>query len=324
MKRPLSINKQMATIFRNRPVYLFEKSEIVKLLNQTNIDNGIAETVKPKTVAKYLERFQKLGNPIVEQVTDPSGNIRFRCTNPALALAYLQGHWQDYRPGMPPTVPPIRPADSVRHRVVYKLQLSNSELELVRGAGTWERFGRSPGYWRVNDIDFSLRVWSSGKARVFLKDDWRKGMQQLFGAELVHQVEFEIANGNGHVGWARHPPVESSNLPVGNLLKVTNPEGKVTTFQYGFSQIKTGELDRHGPENEPYADLTEKWLFDELKFKTDLVNKIASLDRVLGFLSQNQTKTNELLDRLLNGNKLKPDQQPYQAPSEDKGDYSYR
>lgn len=136
-------------------------------------------------------------------------------------------------------------------------------------------------------------------------------------------MESEIANGNGEAGWARKPQIQTSSLPVGNVFRVVNPEGKVTIFQYGFSQIPSGELDRHGPQNEPYADLTEKWLFDELKFKTDLVSKIASLDRILESLENTQLKTNDLLNKLMN-NKPKPEEQPYQAPSEDKRDYSYR
>jgi len=276
----------------------------------------------------YLRRLGKMG--ISERVQVPRGaKPAFRCASVFKAKSYLEGHYQDYTPGMGPTNPPIRPADSIKHRPVYKLQLTNSELELVRGVGVFERSGRSPGYYRINTDTFSLRVWPNRnapnfKARIFLKGDWREGVSRVFGLPLVEQIQTEIQNGNGDVGWARKPQIQTSNLPVGNVFRVINPEGKVSTFQYGFSQIKTGELDRHGPENEPYADLTEKWLFDELKFKTDLVSKIASLDRILEGLSQNQLKTNDLLSQLINGKPKPPEEQPYQAPSEDKEDYSYR
>ena len=290
---------------------------------KADIESVLENKYPENTYYVYLRRLGKMG--ISERVATPrAAKPAFRCLSVFKAKSYLDGHYQDYTPGMAPTEPPIRPADSVRHRPIYKLLLSNSELEVARGVGRWERFGRSPGYYRVNNKDFSLRVWSSGKARIFLKDDWREGVSRVFGLPLVEQVQTEIANGNGDVGWARRPQIQTPNLPVGNVFKVTNPEGKVSIFQYGFSQIKSGELDRHGPENEPYADLTEKWLFDELKFKTDLVSKIASLDRILEGLEHTQLKTNELLERLMNNGTKSLPEPPYQAPSEDKGDYSYR
>ena len=310
--------KRLVAILHNKPDSIFSVKQF-----RESIEDTTDGKYPDNTYYVYLGRLVKMG--ITEKVAVPRGaKPVYRCLSVFKAKSYLDGHYPDYTPGMAPTNPPIRPADSIRHRPVYKLQLSNSELELARGIGRWEQFGRSPGYWRLNNKDFSMRVWSSGKARMFLKDDWREAVSKVFGLGLVEQLQAEITNGNGDVGWARKPQIESKNLPVGNVFRVVNPEGKVSIFQYGFSQIKSGELDRHGPENEPYADLTEKWLFDELKFKTDLVSKIASLDRILEGLSQNQLKTNDLLSQLINGKPKPPEEQPYQAPSEDKRDYSYR
>lgn len=313
-----SLMRRLVAILHDHPDAQYTVSNF-----KQSIEEVSKETYPRNTYSIYLRRLCKMG--VVEKLrTDKHREPAYRCSSVFKAKSYLEGHYQDYTPGMAPTDPPLRPTDSVRHRAVYKLQLSNSELDVARGIGSWERFGRSPGYYRLNNKDFSLRVWSSGKARIFLKDDWREGVSRAFGRDLVKQLETEIQNGNGDVGWARKPPIDSKNLPVGNLMRVTNPEGKVTTFQYGFSQIKSGELDRHGPENEPYADLTEKWLFDELKFKTDLVSKIASLDRILEGLEHTQLKTNDLLEKLLNNGTKPPPEPPYQPPSEDKRDYSYR
>lgn len=286
---------------------------------------SLSEKKYPRnTYFVYYRRLCKMG--IAESVkTDNSDEPAFRCASVFKAKSYLEGHYQDYTPGMAPTDPPIRPADSVLHRSVYRLQLSNAELEVVRNVGVWERFGRSPGYYRVNNKAFSLRAWSSGKARIFLKDDWREGLARLFDIDLIQRIEDQIKVGAGEAGWARHPPITSGKLPTGNLCRVVNPEGKVTIFQYGYSQIPSGELDRHGPENDAYADMVEKWLFDDMKCKTDLATRLASLDRTLGNLPDmiGKAVAEAVRKAIESMNNQKPDEQPYEKRELDPHDHSY-
>jgi len=284
------------------------------------IEAATGEKVKRNTLRVYLRRFGSMG--IAKLVSEEkSGEPAFKCASKFKAFSYLEGIWQDYTPQVAPTTPPTRPSTAIEHRDNLRLQLSNAELEVVRSRGEFMRFGRAPAYYSINTKDFSLKAWSSGKAHIFLKDDWRDGLSAVLGGDAVHRIEAEITDGNIHQGLARPPP-----LPVGKPFKVNEPDGSVTVLQYGRSQISSGELDRHGRQDAPNGNLVENWLYDETAFKTDVVNKFQAIESTLRNLPDVIGRAvgdavRKAIEETLN---KKPEEQPYQAPSEDKDSIIYR
>jgi len=309
--------RRMAAIFHEHPDDPYTVTNF-----QDIIEKATGEKVKRNTLRVYLRRFSSMG--IAKPVSVPSSDEpAFQCASKFKAFSYLEGIWQDYTPQVTPTAPPIRPSTTIEHRDNLRIQLSSSEFEAVRSRGEFTRFGRAPAYYRISTKDFSLKAWSSGKAHIFLKDDWRGALTSYLGGDVVHRIEAEIEDGNLHQGIARPPP-----LPVGKLFKVQEPDGTVTVLQYGRSQIEAGEFDRHGKQDSPNGNLVENWLYDETSFKTDVVNKFQAIESTLRNLPDVIGRAvadavRKAIEETLN-KKPEPEEQPYQAPSEDKEDYSYR
>ena len=310
----------MVALFHDHPDDSYTVTDFQKI-----IESATGEKVKRNTLRVYLRRLGDMG--IVKQVTtSPSDEPAFKCASKFKAFSYLEGHWQDYKPQLTPTAPPIRPSTTIEHRDNLRLQLSNGELGAVQERGELMHFGRAPAYYQLTTKGFSLKAWSSGKAHVFLKDDWREDMTRVLGGTVVEKCELEIGNGNLHHGVARE-----YNLPEGYRLptdrppmKIQEPDGSVTVAQFGYSQIKSGEFDRHGRQDAPNGNLVEKWVYDDASFKVDVVNKFQSIESALRRMPEEIGKAvSEALKKMMDSMNNKPPESPYHAPSEDKDSQMY-
>lgn len=269
----MSDMRRVVAVFHDHPTDIYTLDRLETSLG------AAGSPIKRKTLRKYLERLQ--GYQIVEKLRGDKGETVFRCKSPHLARAYLEHQYADYAGRVAPRTSPTRPLSAILHRGVYPIMLSGGELQRVIEIGDLKHFGRTPPYYHVVTDGFNMKAWKSGKARVFLKDDWRGDMRTLLGEVIVSKVEAEVKAGNGHVGIARPPP-----LPTGRIIKIVEPDGSITINQYGFSQLKDGEWDRHGKQDAPNGDRVETWLWDENKFKADVSNGFQGLDSRLAALSE--------------------------------------
>lgn len=265
--------RRVVAVFHDHPTDIYTLDRLEKNLGATG------SPVKRKTLRKYLERLE--GYKIIEKLRGDSGDNVFRCKSPHLACAYLDHQYADYAGRVAPRTSPTRPLSAILHRANYPIMLSGGELQRVIETGDLKCFGRTPPYYHVVTDGFNMKAWKSGKARVFLKGDWRGEMKGLLGEVVVSKVEAEVRAGNGHVGIDRPPP-----LPTGKVFRVQEPDGSITVLQYGYSQLKDGELDRHGKQDAVNGDRVETWLYDETRFKADVSNGFQGLDSRLAALSE--------------------------------------
>ena len=316
--------RRMAAIFHQNPEKEYTVSDFQRI-----VEEATGKKVKRNTLRVYLRRFGDMG--ISKEVpTSRSDEPAFQCASKFKAFSYLEGHFLDYQPRVTPTAPPIRPSTTVEHRDGIRIQLSHAELEAVQTTGDFRRFGRTPAYYQINTKDFSLKAWSSGKAHLFLKDDWREGVAKVLGGEVVERIEEEIGNGNLHQGMAREYNLPKGyRLPVNRPpLKIKEPDGSITVAQFGYSQLRGGEFDRHGKQDAPNGNLVEEWIYDDAKFRVDVVNKFSALESALRNLPETIGKAvgeavSKAISENLNGKPDKPKPPQYVPKEPDKYDQGY-
>ena len=272
----------------------FTKEDLLRRFHNAGV------SIKPRTLSRYLIYFRD--KEIIHFLEDDKGNTLYQCCDTNKALAYIEGRFQEYAGQVAPRRPPTRPEGTIRHRPNHKIMLSGLELEKAKEIGKWYRHGKPPGYYHIVTDGYNMKVWSSGKAHVFLTGDWRKAMLRTLGPIVIQKVEHEINSGNGHEGIARPlddrlPDKWLDHLPVKHIASIFSDSGQISTLRYGYSQVAEGELDRHGPVNEPNANQVEKWLSDELYFKTDLRNELTLLNNKLDKLTDGLESMPDLIGR---------------------------
>lgn len=286
--------KRMCVMFHQDSESLFTKEDLLRRYHAAGV------SVKPRTVSRYLIYFRD--KEIIEFLRDEKGNELYRCKDTMKALAYIEGRFEEYAGQVAPRRPPIRPEGTIHHRPAHKIVLEGQELEKAKLVGIWRKKGKPPGYYHVITKGFNMKVWTSGRAHVFLVGDWRADMMKLFGPTLVQKVDREKLEGRGHEGVAiptkdRLPREWQDHLPVRAIARVYSDSGLMTTIRYGYSQDPEGELDRHGPVNEPNANQVESWLESELFFKADVRNLFTSLNDKLAELTEAQGKMADLIGK---------------------------
>jgi len=348
----------MAVILLNSPEHVFTVDEFVHKLTKVKPDQpefaktwDILKTIKdrrlqPKrnTILQYLKRFGLKG--IVERVKLPNDKIGYRCSSTHKTLAYIEGRFEEYVENLTPQAPSQYDSTDIVHRLSYRLRLPRGEYEVAKKVGEFHKNGSTPAFYRIDKPSFGLIVYPpNGNSVIFLKGDWRKDIQQLFGQKAVELVSREVDKG-GHIGIAKDLPwKELYDKPI----QLINDKGEVALYRVARSQKKNGEIDIHRNENDDMAKQFEQW-WDDKHFKADMLSALKRQqtfqERVFktlelygkefGLLESNQVQVSENLLKLsqsqnqliesLNGflNGKKPKEPPYQAPSEDEGDFAYR
>ena len=262
-------------MFHQDSTSLFTKDDLERRFHAAGV------SVKSRTLSRYLIYFRD--KEIIEFLKDDKGKKLYRCSDTSRALAYIEGRYEEYAGQVAPRRPPIRPDGTVRHRPAHKIFLLGAEFEKAKLVGIWRKKGKPPGYHHIISKGFNMKVWTSGKAHVFLIGDWRSDMMRIFGPTVTQKVDSQIHAGNGEEGIAtpvkdRLPKEWVNHLPVRSIARVYSDSGQISTIRYGYSQVPDGELDRHGPVNEPHANQVEAWLESELQFKADMRNLITGLE----------------------------------------------
>ena len=346
----------MAVMLHGDPTHIFTIDEFVARLTKVKPDQpeyvktwDFLKTIKdrrlqPKrnTVLIYLKRFGLKG--IAERVNLPNDVVGYRCASTHKALAYIEGRSEEYIENLTPQAPSQYDSTDIVHRLNYRLRLPKGSYEVAKKLGEYRKNGSTPAFYQIDKPSFRLMVYPpNGNSVIFLKGDWRKDIQVLFGKEMVKLMSKEIDKG-GHIGIAKDLPwKELYDRPI----QLINEKGQVALYRVARSQKKEGEVDIHRYENDDMAKQFEQW-WDDKHFKADMLTALkrqqAFQDRVFqtlelygkefGLLETNQVQVSENLLKLsqsqrqlvdsLNGflNGKKPESQPYQAPSEDKADYS--
>lgn len=267
----MSQMKRVVRSFANNPTDLISLDGL-----EARLAGGSEPAIKRKTIRKYLERLQHDG--IIERIRGEDGDIFYRCRSVPYAISYLEGRQEHVAGRMAPRTSPMRPQGTVVHRVTAKFQLDGAELEKVKRIGVLKKFGATPAYYHIVNDAFKLKVWTSGKAQIFVMGDWYNPLAQSIGQGAVDKVSLKLRRGEGHEGVAR------PDLPVNRPIRVLGSKG-VTVFQYGYSQIPEGEFDRHGPQDDPVANRVENWVYDDTKFRADVSNEFVRLENRLSELT---------------------------------------
>ena len=276
----LSVQKRVAIAFFQSQNSYLSVDDVFKAISQFVPD------VKKRTVQKSFERLARRG--WIEPITDGTRRTVFKCARPDMLSAYVEGRHECYAGQMPPQIPK-RPIGSVRHRPGYPIRLFGVEAQKFKQIAEYKKFGRAPAYYEIRTGSFYMKMWSSGKANVFINGPWLEDMSHLLGDSVVAKVKEQVYSRNGHIGVARPDLPQGatpSEMPIGHVFRVDEPDGSTTVFQYGHSQIDAGELDRHGKENAPNGNRVEGWLYEETKFKADVSNKFNAIDMQLDHIGR--------------------------------------
>ena len=308
MTEGLSVQKRVAiSFFQNQSSYL-SVDDIFKAISR------LVPNIKKRTVQKSVERLLKRG--WIEPINDGTRRTVYKCAYPDMILAFVEGRHEAYAGQLPPKTPK-RPIGTIRHRPAYSIQLFGVEAQTLKQVAEYKKFGRAPAYYEIRTDSFYMKMWSSGKAHVFINGPWLKDMEHLLGGSVVAKVKEQVYSGNGHMGIDRPDlprGAAPSDMPIGHVFRVDEPDGSTTVFQYGNSQIEAGELDRHGRENAPNGNRVENWLYDETKFKADVSNKFNLIDHQLGHIERKMDEIPEKVGQAVREALepiFKPETRPY-------------
>jgi len=300
---------------------IYSRSGEVLTLDDILKASGIARRhPKRKSVAKELDRH--IASGFVERVRMDDGKTwGFRLKNPSWAIAYIQGDKNKPWLSLPPKPPEVSWQLQNRHRPAYDLQLTQADFEKARQMGEFTPNARNGGQVVVKRKEFTLSVNArTGRGEIYLFQGWDAGILRYFSAELHQFLANQVSKKSGR---------EHISLPVeyvNNRIKVGGSDVVLAGSHYPI------ELDLQGLESDMKGKKIVQLLTDQMLFNRTIIGMEGSLDRMesglvqlsgnLLKLAETQAKTNELLDKLVNGRK--PEEPPYQPPSEDKRDYSYR
>lgn len=290
-------------------------------LDQIMKTSGIAKRhPKRKSVAKELDRH--IASGFIERTRMDDGKTwGYRLLNPSWAIAFIQGGKTKPWLSLPPKPPETSWQVQNRHRITYDIQLSNSDLEKARLIGELTANPRNGGQVVVKRKEFTLSInVRTGRGEAWLFQGWDAGILRYFSQELHQSLANQVSSktGRDHISL----PVEYVN----NRIKVGGLDVVLAGSHYPI------ELDLQGLESDMKGKKIVQLLTDQMLFNRTIIGMEGSLDRMesglvqlsgnLLKLAETQAKTNELLDKLING-RPKPEEQPYEPKTSDSGDYSY-
>ena len=290
-------------------------------LDQIMKTSGIAKRqAKRKSVAKELDRH--IASGFIERTRMDDGKTwGYRLLNPSWAIAFIQGGKTKPWLSLPPKPPETSWQVQNRHRVTYDIQLSSSDLEKARLIGELTANPRNGGQVVVKRKEFTLSInVRTGRGEAWLFQGWDAGILRYFSQELHQSLANQVSSktGRDHISL----PVEYVN----NRIKVGGMDVVLAGSHYPI------ELDLQGLESDMKGKKIVQLLTDQMLFNRTIIGMEGSLDRMesglvqlsgnLLKLAETQAKTNELLDKLING-RPKPEEQPYERTNVDPWDSFY-
>ncbi len=246
----------------------------------------------------------------------------YRLKNPSWAIAYIQGDRTKPWLSLPPHPPEVSWQVQNKHRLAYDVQLTQGDFEKARQIGEFSPNPRNGGQVVVKRKEFSLSVNArTGRGEVYLFQGWDAGILRYFSQEFHQFLANQVSQKSGR---------EHISLPVeyvNNRIKVGGSDVVLAGSHYPI------ELDLQGLESDMKGKKIVQLLTDQMLFNRTIIGMEGSLDRMesglvqlsgnLLKLAETQAKTNELLDKLINGKKPEPEP-PYTPPSEDDDSNFYR
>ncbi len=241
----------------------------------------------------------------------------YRLLNPTWAIAFIQSDKSKPWLSLPPKPPEVSWQIQNKHRPVYDVQLTQGDFEKARQIGEFTPNPRNGGQVVVKRKEFTLSVNSrTGRGEVYLFQGWDAGILRYFSPEFHQFLANQVSQKSGR---------EHISLPVeyvNNRIKVGGSDVVLAGSHYPI------ELDLQGLESDMKGKKIVQLLTDQMLFNRTIIGMEGSLDRMesglvqlsgnLLKLAETQAKTNELLDRLINGKPKPPEEQSYQSPSEDR------
>ncbi len=269
--------------------------------------SGIAKRkAKRKSVAKELDRH--IASGFIEPVKMDDGRTKgFRLLNPTWAIAFIQGDKNKPWLSLPPKPPEVAWQVQNKHRLAYDFQLTQTDFEKAKLIGMFKPNERNGGQIVVKRKEFTLSVNArTGRGEAYLFQGWDAGVLRYFSPELHQFLANEVSNKTGR---------EHISLPVeyvNNRIKVGGSDAVFAGSHYPI------EIDLQGLQSDMKGKKIVQLLTDQMLFNRTIIGMEESLGRIesgLVLLSGNllklaeaNSKTNELLDKLINGKK--PEQQP--------------
>ena len=295
---------------------IYSRSGEVLTLDQILKSSGIAKrNPKRKSIAKELDRH--LASGFIERTRMDDGKTwGYRLLNPSWAIAFIQGDKTKPWLSLPPKPPEVAWQIQDKHRLTYDVQLTQADFEKARQIGEFTPNPRNGGQVVVKRKEFTLSVnVRTGRGEAWLFQGWDAGILRYFSPELHQFLADQVSKKSGR---------EHISLPVeyvNNRIKVGGMDVVLAGSHYPI------ELDLQGLQSDMKGKKIVQLLTDQMLFNRTIIGMEGSLGRIesglvllsgnLLKLAETQAKTNELLDRLING-KPKPDEQPYQPPAQDK------
>jgi len=314
----LSLSKRLLVILYNNPAEAYSVDQLIKF--------PTIRAFKPKrnTILICLKRHLRDGR--IERLRLEDGRTwAYRLLRMNEALAFLNDDPNKPWLKVPPNPPELTFQIQNRHRVTYLVQLSKSDLEIAQTIGEMRVNKRTGGTLLLRHKAFTLSVSAvSGRGQIWLFNGWDAEIRRTFSSEFYQQLCAMVGNREGQ---------EHISVPVEFMGRKIRLGGGYALWAGSHYPI---ELDIVGKENDKRKTEALELLTDQAKFNDTLLQIRDDLDRLIEInrkqmdhnhfvadgltkLAENEAKIVEILN-----SKPKPEEPPYQAPSEDKGDYSYR
>jgi len=263
------------------------------------------------SVRKALERFIKL-EIVSSPGTNSDGQRLYRIKNSLWANDYIEGNPD--KPWIPltPTPPKDDFLDYDEHRDHFDIELTRECFERLRG-----HFEASNGQHTWRTKAFTLSV--NGKSllgQLFVRPYWRTEVRKLIGDDFYNYlVEMEVRGGM-RGDFTLPLDVKNQRFFLG---------GRPTQFS---ASHYPAQLDVRRSRDDSHVRDGLLALTNQADFNIKTLDFEDAVLETLKKQGEVQTRQTELLKNIMQQlqitNGKKPDEPPYQPPSEDKRDYSYR
>ncbi|MBU1158838.1 MAG: hypothetical protein KKE24_05830 [Candidatus Thermoplasmatota archaeon] len=248
----LSVTRRVLIILNNSPDKWFTIDHLIRNLS--------LESKKPRrnTVYKALARFETKG--LIQRSGDARDELTFRVKDSGSALSIIQNqssrHWQK----VPPTLGRAPFLTQNRHRVTYKVALSETDLEIAREVGEFRNGKQNRAMIVIKVPSMSLSISAaSGKGQIWLRNGWEEAIRSFFSKELLDDLKNMVANREGH---------EHLSLPVELVNRRIRVGGSDVVLAGSHYPV---EIDIQGPENDDDKTRVIKMLVDSTEFNKTLI-----------------------------------------------------
>ena len=265
------------------------------------------------SIRKAFERFIKL-EIMSSPGTNSEGKRLYRIKNSLWANAYIES--DPDKPWIPltPTPPKDDFLDYDEHRDHFDIELTRECFDRLGG-----HFESSNGQFTWRTKAFTLSI--NGKSllgQLFVRPYWRTEVRKLIGDDFYNYlVEMEVRGGmRGDFA-----------LPIDVVGQRFYLGGRPTQFS---ASHYPAQLDVRRSRDDSHVKDGLLALTNQADFNIKTLDFEDAVLETLKKQGEVQTRQTELLKNIMqqlqmtNGKKPEPEEQPYQAPSEDKRDYSYR